>query len=287
MRQLRIVKQITTREENSLEKYLLEIRKIDLNSTEEELDLVQRMKNGDSLAFEKLITANLRFVVSVAKQFQNQGLSLPDLISEGNLGLIIALRRFDETRGFKLISYAVWWIRQSILRALAEDSRAVRLPLNRIGLLSKIKKMSSAFEQNNERYPSVEEIAETLESSVDEVKEIFRASNRILSLERSFSKDEEEGCLLDVIPSSSFPETDGSLIRESISLEVRRAVESLPDREKEIIKMFFGIGCKAISLEEIGKHFELSRERTRQIKEKAIKRLRFSRKKVLERAIVD
>ena len=265
MRQLKITKSITNRESASLDKYLQEIGREDLITVEEEVELAQAIKKGDRKALEKLTKANLRFVVSVAKQYQNQGLSLPDLINEGNLGLIKAAEKFDETRGFKFISYAVWWIRQSILQALAEQSRIVRLPLNQVGSLNKIGKVLSRFEQENERRPSAEELAEELD--------IPKVSGRHVSVDAPFVEGEDNS-LLDVLVNEDTPNTDGTLMYESLSREIDRALATLTERESDIIKMFFGIGCQEVTLEEIGDKFGLTRERVRQIKEKAIRRLR-------------
>jgi len=275
MRQLKITKSITNRESASLDKYLQEIGKEDLITVEEEVELAQRIKKGDQEALEKLTKANLRFVVSVAKQYQNQGLSLPDLINEGNLGLIKAAEKFDETRGFKFISYAVWWIRQSILQALAEQSRIVRLPLNQVGSLNKINKAFARFEQENERTPSPEELAEVLDLPKEKVSDTLRVSGRHVSVDAPFS-DGEDNNLLDVLVNSDSPNADRGLINESLSTEVERALSTLTDRERDIIRYFFGIGCAEMTLEEIGEKFGLTRERVRQIKEKAIRRLRHS-----------
>ncbi len=275
MRQLKITKSITNRESASLDKYLQEIGKEDLITVEEEVELAQRIKKGDQEALEKLTKANLRFVVSVAKQYQNQGLSLPDLINEGNLGLIKAAEKFDETRGFKFISYAVWWIRQSILQALAEQSRIVRLPLNQVGSLNKINKAFARFEQENERTPSPEELAEVLDLPKEKVSDTLRVSGRHVSVDAPFS-DGEDNNLLDVLVNSDSPNADRGLINESLSTEVDRALSTLTDRERDIIRYFFGIGCAEMTLEEIGEKFGLTRERVRQIKEKAIRRLRHS-----------
>jgi RNA polymerase primary sigma factor len=282
MRQLKITKSITNRESASLDKYLQEIGREELISVEEEVDLAQRIKKGDQAALEKLTRANLRFVVSVAKQYQNQGLSLPDLINEGNLGLIKAAEKFDETRGFKFISYAVWWIRQSILQALAEQSRIVRLPLNQVGSLNKINKAYSKFEQENERKPSPEELAEQLELPADKVADTLRVSGRHISVDAPFVEGEDNS-LLDVLVNSDSPNADRSLINESLIKEIERALATLTERESDIIKLFFGIGCQEMTLEEIGERFGLTRERVRQIKEKAIRRLRHtSRSKLLK-----
>ncbi len=282
MRQLKITKSITNRESASLDKYLQEIGKEELITVEEEVELAQRIKKGDQAALEKLTRANLRFVVSVAKQYQNQGLSLPDLINEGNLGLIKAAEKFDETRGFKFISYAVWWIRQSILQALAEQSRIVRLPLNQVGSLNKINKAFSKFEQEHERRPSAEELAETLDLPADKVADTLRVSGRHVSVDAPFV-DGEDNSLLDVLVNSDSPNADRSLIQESLSREIHRALATLTERESDIVRLFFGIGCQEMTLEEIGERFGLTRERVRQIKEKAIRRLRHtSRSKLLK-----
>ena len=275
MRQLKITKSITNRESASLDKYLQEIGKEDLITVEEEVELAQRIKKGDQEALEKLTKANLRFVVSVAKQYQNQGLSLPDLINEGNLGLIKAAEKFDETRGFKFISYAVWWIRQSILQALAEQSRIVRLPLNQVGSLNKINKAFARFEQENKRTPSPEELANVLDLPKEKVSDTLRVSGRHVSVDAPFS-DGEDNNLLDVLVNTDSPNADRGLINESLSTEVERALATLTDRERDIIRYFFGIGCPEMTLEEIGEKFGLTRERVRQIKEKAIRRLRHS-----------
>ena len=281
MRQLKITKSITNRESASLDKYLQEIGREELITVSEEVELAQRIKKGDHVALDKLIKANLRFVVSVAKQYQNQGLSLPDLINEGNLGLIRAAQKFDETRGFKFISYAVWWIRQSILQALAEQSRIVRLPLNQVGSLNKISKELSKFEQENERRPSAEELAERLDIPVDKISDTLKVSGRHISVDAPFV-DGEDNSLLDVLPNDDSPMADSTLNQESLSKEVDRALRQLYDREREILKMFFGIGCQEMTLEEIGAKFDLTRERVRQIKEKAIKRLIGQKSKLLK-----
>ena len=282
MRQLKITKSITNRERASLDKYLQEIGREELISVEEEVDLAQRIKKGDQAALEKLTRANLRFVVSVAKQYQNQGLSLPDLINEGNLGLIKAAEKFDETRGFKFISYAVWWIRQSILQALAEQSRIVRLPLNQVGSLNKINKAYSKFEQEHERKPSPEELAEELDLPADKVADTLRVAGRHISVDAPFVEGEDNS-LLDVLINSDSPNADRTLINESLSREIERALATLTERESDIIRYFFGIGCQEMTLEEIGERFGLTRERVRQIKEKAIRRLRHtSRSKLLK-----
>ncbi len=263
-----------SRSEQSLERYLQEIGEVPLLTPEEEIELAKRIKKGDHEALEKLTKANLRFVVSVAKQYQNQGLSLGDLINEGNLGLIKAANRFDETRGFKFISYAVWWIRQSILQALAEQSRVVRLPLNRVGALNKIGKALSALEQEFEREPSAAEIADELDMTPYEVSDTLKISGKHLSLDAPFNQDEESR-LLDVLASNELPSPDNRLMRESLKIEVERALASLTPREAEVVKLYFGLGREhPLTLEEIGERFNLTRERVRQIKEKAIRRLR-------------
>ena len=282
MRQLKITKSITNRESASLDKYLQEIGMEELITVEEEVELAQRIKKGDQEALEKLTRANLRFVVSVAKQYQNQGLSLPDLINEGNLGLIKAAEKFDETRGFKFISYAVWWIRQSILQALAEQSRIVRLPLNQVGSLNKINKALSKFEQENERMPSSDELAEILGSPREKINDTLRVSGRHVSVDAPFV-DGEDNSLLDVLVNNDSPNADRGLVNESLNKEIERALSTLTERERDIVRYFFGIGCQEMTLEEIGEHFGLTRERVRQIKEKAIRRLRHSaRSKLLK-----
>jgi RNA polymerase primary sigma factor len=282
MRQLKITKSITNRESASLDKYLSEIGREELITVEEEVELAQRIRKGDRMALEKLTRANLRFVVSVAKQYQNQGLSLPDLINEGNLGLIKAAEKFDETRGFKFISYAVWWIRQSILQALAEQSRIVRLPLNQVGSLNKINKAFSKFEQENERIPTPDELALVLELPRDKVSDTLRISGRHISVDAPFVEGEENS-LLDVLVNSDSPNADRHLIKESLAREIDRSLATLTERERDIIRSFFGIGCQEMTLEEIGEHFGLTRERVRQIKEKAIRRLRHTtRSKMLK-----
>lgn len=281
MRQLKITKSITNRESASLDKYLQEIGREELISVSEEVELAQRIKKGDHAALEKLTKANLRFVVSVAKQYQNQGLSLPDLINEGNLGLIRAAQKFDETRGFKFISYAVWWIRQSILQALAEQSRIVRLPLNQVGSLNKITKEMSRFEQENERRPSTEELAERLDMPADKITDTIQVSGRHISVDAPFVEGEDNS-LLDVLNNDDSPMADARLNQESLSKEVDRALRQLYDRERDILKMFFGIGCQEMTLEEIGAKFDLTRERVRQIKEKAIRRLKGQKSKLLK-----
>lgn len=273
MRQLKITKSITNRESASLDKYLQEIGREELVSPEEEVELAQRIRKGDQEALEKLTRANLRFVVSVAKQYQNQGLSLPDLINEGNLGLIKAAEKFDETRGFKFISYAVWWIRQSILQALAEQSRIVRLPLNQVGSLNKINKALGKFEQENERQPSTEELAEMIDVPKDKIADTLRVSGRHVSVDAPFVEGEDNS-LLDVLPNDDSPSADRGLTNESLGTEIERALQILTVREREIIKSFFGIGCQEMTLEEIGERLDLTRERVRQIKEKAIRKLK-------------
>ncbi len=283
MRQLKISKQITNRESQSLDKYLQEIGKVDLLTADEEVTLAKRIKEGDPIALEKLTKANLRFVVSVAKQYQNQGLSLGDLINEGNLGLIKAAQRFDETRGFKFISYAVWWIRQSILQALAEQSRIVRLPLNRVGSLNKISKTFSELEQKFEREPSPEELAEVLEVTAAEVVDTMKISGRHISMDAPFVQGEENS-LLDVLENDGEEKPDSGLMNDSLRREVQRALSTLTQREGDVITFYFGLnGEHAMTLEEIGEKFNLTRERVRQIKEKAIRRLRHtSRSKALK-----
>jgi RNA polymerase primary sigma factor len=279
---VRITKTITNRESISIDKYLQEIGKYELLTPEEEIELARRAKQGDEKALEKLIQANLRFVVSVAKQYQNQGLPLGDLINEGNLGLIKAAKRFDETRGFKFISYAVWWIRQSILQALAEQSRIVRLPLNKVGALNKIGKKLSQLEQEFEREPSANEIAEELDMSVYEVADTLKSAGKHISMDAPFAQGEDNK-LLDVIPSENEPMPDHELMRESLRKEIEEALDTLDQREKEVVKLYFGIGYEhPLTLEEIGEKFKLTRERVRQIKEKAIRKLRHhSRSKAL------
>ena len=272
---MKITKPVVNRESLSIDKYLQEIGKYELLTPEEEIELAKRAKQGDEKALEKLIQANLRFVVSVAKQYQNQGLPLGDLINEGNLGLIKAAKRFDETRGFKFISYAVWWIRQSILQALAEQSRIVRLPLNRVGALNKIGKKLSQLEQEFEREPSANEIAEELDMSVYEVADTLKISGRHVSMDAPFVEGEDNK-LLDVMPNESDPAPDNELMRESLRQEIEEALNTLDQREKEVVKLYFGIGYEhPLTLEEIGEKFKLTRERVRQIKEKAIKKLRY------------
>ena len=283
MRQLKITKSITNRESQSLEKYLQEIGKVDLITPEQEEELARRIREGDQAALERMTKANLRFVVSVAKQYQNQGLTLSDLINEGNLGLIKAAKRFDETRGFKFISYAVWWIRQSILQALAEHSRIVRLPLNRVGSLNKISKAFSQLEQEFERDPSVEELAALLDISSDEVENTLNISGRHVSMHAPFVQG-EENTLLDVLVNEDAEIADEGLMHESLANEIERSLATLTDRQREVVKLYFGIGVDhGLSLEDIGERFDLTRERVRQIKDKALKRLRHtSRSKMLK-----
>ncbi|MBP1669403.1 MAG: polymerase sigma factor, sigma-70 family [Bacteroidetes bacterium] len=283
MRQLKITKSITNRNSDSLEKYLHDIGKEELITPEEEVELAKRIKMGDQEALEKLTKANLRFVVSVAKQYQHQGLSLPDLINEGNLGLIKAAKKFDETKGFKFISYAVWWIRQCILQALAEQSRIVRLPLNKIGALNKINKAFSQLEQQHEREPSPDEVASMLELPEEKVSNTLELSGRHVSVDAPF-QDGEDNSLLDVLPSSDTPTTDSKLLEESLMVEIERTLNTLPEKESSVIRAFYGIGTKPMSLEEIGQSIGISRERTRQIKEKAIKHLRQKTKNKLLKA---
>ena len=273
MRQLKITKSITNRESASLDKYLQEIGREELVTPDEEVELAQRIRKGDQEALEKLTRANLRFVVSVAKQYQNQGLSLPDLINEGNLGLIKAAEKFDETRGFKFISYAVWWIRQSILQALAEQSRIVRLPLNQVGSLNKINKALTRFEQENERQPTNEELSEMIDVPKDKISDTLRVGSRHVSVDAPFVEGEDNS-LLDVLPNDDSPSADRGLVNESLNTEIERALSTLTDREREIVKSFFGIGCQEMTLEEIGERLDLTRERVRQIKEKAIRKLK-------------
>ncbi|MFP4060933.1 MAG: RNA polymerase sigma factor RpoD/SigA [Bacteroidales bacterium] len=283
MRQLKIIKQVTNRETPSLDKYLHEIGKVDLITAEEEVELARRIKAGDNSALHRLINSNLRFVVSVSKQYQNQGLSLPDLINEGNLGLIKAAQRFDETRGFKFISYAVWWIRQSILQALAEQARIVRLPLNKIGSINKINKTFSELEQRFEREPSILEIAQALELAPGDVKEAIKSSGRHVSMDAPISND-DDGNMYELITSSETPSPDKELLNDSLRKEIERALSTLTPREAAVIRLYFGLNGKhAATLEEIGEEFNLTRERVRQIKEKAIKRLKHTtRSKILK-----
>jgi RNA polymerase primary sigma factor len=274
MRQLKITKQVTNRETASLDKYLQEIGRVELITAEEEVELAIKIRNGDNAALEKLTKANLRFVVSVSKQYQNQGLTLPDLINEGNLGLIKAAKRFDETRGFKFISYAVWWIRQSILQALAEQARIVRLPLNKIGSLNKIKKASSTLEQEFEREASIDEIADRLELSSNEISEVIKNQGRHLSMDAPLS-DDDGGTMYDLLEGSDLPSPEKVLINESLQKEIERALQTLTQRDAEVLRLYFGLGGEnQKTLEEIGEQFDLTRERVRQIKEKAIRRLK-------------
>ena len=283
MRQLKITKQVTNRETASLDKYLQEIGRVDLITAEEEVELAQKIKAGDDRALDKLTKANLRFVVSVSKQYQNQGLTLPDLINEGNLGLIKAAKRFDETRGFKFISYAVWWIRQSILQALAEQSRIVRLPLNKIGSINKINKAYAILEQKFERPPTAEEISELVELSITEVKQSLKNTGRHISMDAPLVEGEDSS-LYDVMGSEDSPNPDADLMLESLREEIRRALDTLTPREADVVSSYFGLnGGHAMTLEEIGEKFDLTRERVRQIKEKAVRRLKqTSRSKILK-----
>ena len=284
MRQLKITQSITKRDSITLDKYLQEIGKEDLITAEEEVELAKKIKDGDQIALERLTKANLRFVVSVAKQYQGQGLTLPDLINEGNLGLIKAAKRFDETRGFKFISYAVWWIRQSIIQAISEQSRMVRLPLNKIGAISKINKGASQLEQQLEREPNAKEISEYLDISESEVSNVLNMNNRHVSVDAPFAEGEDHG-LLDVMVNSDSPKADADLMKQSLNREIKRSLATLTEREAEVLKLFYGIdGNREISLEEIGAKFDLTRERVRQIKEKAIKRLKHNSRSKLLRA---
>lgn len=277
MRQLKISKSITNRESASLEKYLQEIGHQDLLTADEEVELAQQIKKGDRKALERLTKANLRFVVSVAKQYQNKGLSLPDLINEGNLGLIKAAERYDETRGFKFISYAVWWIRQSILQAIAEQSRIVRLPLNQVGSVNRIARELNKFEQENERKPSVEEMADRIDLPEEKIAEAMKINTHHVSMDAPFA-DGEDNSLVDFLPNTDSPSTDNVLDQESLRTEIGRVLDVLNDREQKVIKAFFGIGMQEMTLEEIGDKYNLTRERVRQIKEKAIRRLRYNTK---------
>ena len=284
MRQLKITKSITNRETASLDKYLQDIGKEELITAEEEVELARKIKAGDQLALEKLTRANLRFVVSVAKQYQNQGLTLPDLINEGNLGLIKAAKRFDETRGFKFISYAVWWIRQSILQALAEQSRIVRLPLNQVGSLNKIKKASSKLEQEYERPPSTDEIAELMEMPEYKIDKAMKITTKYISMDAPISQ-EDDTKFLDVFVNDDTPKTDAHLMRESLNKEIQRSLATLTDKERDVINLYYGIGMNhGLTLEEIGAKFDLTRERVRQIKEKAIRRLKHTARSKLLKA---
>jgi len=285
MRQLKIIKQVTNRETASLDKYLQEIAREDMISAEEEVELAIKIKNGDKIALEKLTRANLRFVVSVAKQYQNQGLALPDLINEGNMGLIKAAERFDETRGFKFISYAVWWIRQSILQALAEQARIVRLPLNKIGTINKLNKAYSELEQNLERPPSVDELAEALECSVNDIQQSISNNGRHVSMDASLVEGEDSSfSLYDLLPNDSLPAPENELVKDSLRKDIDRSLRTLTSREGEVIRLYFGLNGKyPLTLEEIGEKFDLTRERVRQIKEKAIRRLKHtSRSRMLK-----
>ena len=286
MRQLKINPSITSRDSKALDRYLGEIGREELISVQDEVELARRIRQGDHKALDKLVRANLRFVVSVAKQYQNQGLSLPDLINEGNLGLIRAAQKFDETRGFKFISYAVWWIRQSILQALAEQSRIVRLPLNQVGSLNKINKERSRFEQEYERLPSAEELADRLELAPEKVADTMKVSGRHVSVDAPFA-DGEENSLLDVLVNDDIPTPDRQLNHESLAKEINRALQQLDDRERAIVQMFFGIGGQEMTLEEIGAKFDLTRERVRQIKEKAIRRLKGQKSRLLKSYLGD
>lgn len=277
MRQLKISKSITNRESASLEKYLQEIGHQDLLTADEEVELAQQIRKGDRKALERLTKANLRFVVSVAKQYQNKGLSLPDLINEGNLGLIKAAERYDETRGFKFISYAVWWIRQSILQAIAEQSRIVRLPLNQVGSVNRIARELNKFEQENERKPSVEEMADRIDLPEEKIAEAMKINTHHVSMDAPFA-DGEDNSLLDFLPNTDSPSTDNVLDQESLRTEIGRVLDVLNDREQKVVKAFFGIGMQEMTLEEIGDKYNLTRERVRQIKEKAIRRLRYNTK---------
>ena len=273
MRQLKITKSITNRESEALEVYLQEIGKEELISPEEEVELAQRIKKGDRKALERLTRANLRFVVSVAKQYQNQGLSLPDLINEGNVGLIKAAEKFDETRGFKFISYAVWWIRQCILQAIADQSRIVRLPLNQVGSVNKINRAVNRFEQENERRPSVEELSEDIDLSLEKIDAAMSINTRHVSVDAPLSND-DDGSLLDILVNADAPSADRTLVDESLKAEIDNALKSLSERERNILRAFFGIGQPEMTLDEIGAKFGLTRERVRQLKEKALRRLR-------------
>lgn len=277
MRQLKISKSITNRESASLEKYLQEIGHQDLLTVDQEVELAQQIRKGDRKALERLTKANLRFVVSVAKQYQNKGLSLPDLINEGNLGLIKAAEKFDETRGFKFISYAVWWIRQSILQAIAEQSRIVRLPLNQVGSVNRIARELNKFEQENERRPSVEEMADRIDLPEEKIADAMKMNTHHVSMDAPFAEGDDNS-LLDILPNNDSPATDNELDMESLRAEISRALDILNDREKKVIKAFFGIGTSEMTLEEIGDKYNLTRERVRQIKEKAIRRLRHNTK---------
>ena len=277
MRQLKITKSITNRESASLDKYLQEIGRKELITVDEEVELAQRIRQGDQAALDKLVNANLRFVVSVAKQYQNQGLSLPDLIDEGNLGLIKAAQKFDETRGFKFISYAVWWIRQSILQAISEQSRIVRLPLNQVGSVNKINREINRFEQENERRPSLEEIAEKIDLPEDKIDEAMNINGHHVSVDAPFAEGEDNS-LLDIMPNSDSPMADKTLVAESLKAEIQNALSVLNERERNVVEASYGINCPEMTLEEIGERLDLTRERVRQIKEKAIRKLRMCTK---------
>lgn len=281
MRQLKITNSITRRDGEILDKYLQEIGRQEMITPDEEVELARRIKQGDRAAVDKLVRANLRFVVSVAKQYQNQGMSLPDLINEGNLGLIKAAEKFDETRGFKFISYAVWWIRQAILQSMAENGRIVRLPLNQVGALNKIQKAMGRFEQTNHRRPSAEEIAEELDLPVEKINDSMRAAGRTVSVDTPFVEG-EDNTLLDVMTNEDAPGTDSSLNMESLATEIQRALQHLPRRESDVLRSFFGIGCPELSLEEIGAKFNLTRERVRQIKEKALRHIKIEHSEALK-----
>ncbi len=283
MRQLKITKSITNRQSVSLERYLQEIGREELLSADEEVRLAQQIRKGDEKALEKLTRANLRFVVSVAKQYQNQGLSLPDLINEGNVGLIKAAQKFDETRGFKFISYAVWWIRQSILQAIAEQSRLIRLPLNQVGSLNKVNKAISKFEQENERHPSLTEIADVVDIPLDKIHDAIKGNTRHISMDATLGNDDDGNSLLDIIPNGNAPDADKDLVSESLRDEVKRILSTLNSKDREVVEAYFGIGQPEMTLEEIGMKYNLTRERVRQIKEKAIRQLRYNSKNKLLR----
>lgn len=281
MRQLKITNSITRRDGEILDKYLQEIGREEMLTPDQEVELARRIHNGDRAALDKLVRANLRFVVSVAKQYQNQGMSLPDLINEGNLGLIKAAEKFDETRGFKFISYAVWWIRQSILQAMSENGRIVRLPLNHVGSINKIQRAMGRFEQENQRRASAEEIAKELDIPVEKVHDSMRVSGRSVSVDAPFG-DNDESSLIDIMTDADAPGTDSTLNMESLSIEINRALQHLPKREQDILRSFFGIGCQELSLEEIGDKFHLTRERVRQIKEKALRHIKSQHSEILK-----
>ena len=281
MRQLKITKSITNRESESLDKYLQEIGREEMISMEEEVELAQRIRKGDKKALEKLTKANLRFVVSVAKQYQNQGLSLPDLINEGNVGLIKAAEKFDETRGFKFISYAVWWIRQAILQAIADQSRIVRLPLNQAGAVNKINRALSKFEQENERRPNIDELSETIDLPMEKIGEAMSANTHHISVDAPFAEGEDNS-LLDIMVNDDSPMADIQLVKESLQAEINSALRALSERERKVVEAFFGINQPEMTLEEIGEKYGLTRERVRQIKEKAIRRLRNTKNKMLK-----